>query len=167
MIPAKLKSGDEIRVVSPSVSLGIISLENREIANRRLAEMGFKVTVGRHAEEMDEFSSSSIESRVEDLHEAFADPNVKGILAAIGGFNCNQLLRYLDYDLIKANPKVLCGYSDTTALGNAILAKTGLVTYSGSFYSSFGMLKGHEYELEYFQKCLLSDEKFEVTPAST
>jgi len=128
--------------------------------------MGLKVTIGRHAEEIDEFSSSSIESRVEDLHEAFADPNVKGILATIGGYNCNQLLRYLDYDLIKANPKIICGYSDTTALGNAILAKTGLITYSGSSYSSCGMLKGHDYELEYFQKCLLSDREFEVKAAS-
>ena len=167
MIPAKLKTGDEIRVVSPSMSLAIISLEIREIANRRLEEMGFKVTIGKHAEEIDEFSSSSIESRVEDLHEAFADPNVKGILTTIGGYNCNQLLRYLDYDLIKANPKIICGYSDTTALSNAILARTGLVTYSGFFYSRCGMLKGHDYELEYFKKCLLSDREFEVSAAST
>lgn len=167
VIPTKLQAGDEIRVVAPSLSLSIIARENREIADRRLAKMGYKVTFGRHAEEMDEFGSSSIESRVEDLHEAFADPKVKGILAVIGGYNCNQLLRDLDYDLIKANPKIFCGYSDTTALGNAILAKTGLVTYSGSSYSSFGMLKGHEYQSEYFQKCLLSEEEFEVKAAST
>lgn len=49
----------------------------------------------------------------------------------IGGFNSNELLPHLDWDLIAAHPKVFCSYSDITALQNAILARTGLVTYSG------------------------------------
>ncbi len=54
------------------------------------------------------FFSSSIESRVEDIHEAFKDKNIKAILTVIGGFNVNQILEYIDYDLIKNNPKILC-----------------------------------------------------------
>jgi muramoyltetrapeptide carboxypeptidase len=93
LIPSKLKTGDEIRIIAPSKSLGIISREVREIARRRLEAMGFRVTISKHAEEMDRFRSSSAESRLEDLHQAFADPKVKGILTAIGGYNCNQLLK--------------------------------------------------------------------------
>ena len=68
----------------------------------------------------------------------------------------------LDYEAIKENPKIFCGFSDITALSNAIHAKTGLVTYSGPHYSSFGMLKGFEYTLEYFKKMFFQEEEFEI-----
>ena len=55
--------------------------------------------------------------------------NVKAILTAIGGFNVNQILEHIDYKIIRQHPKILCGYSDITALLNAIYAKTGLITY--------------------------------------
>jgi len=162
MIPQKLKKGDEIRVISPARSLSIISQDSRKIALDRLSKLGFKITFSKHVEENDEFMSSSIKSRVEDFHDAFKDKNVKGILTTIGGFNSNQLLSYLDYDLIKKNPKILCGFSDITALQNAIYKKTGLTTYSGPYFSSFGMLKGFEYSQEYFLKCLTQNNPFEV-----
>lgn len=54
-------------------------------------------------------SSSSIKSRVADLHAAFADDSVDAILATIGGFNSNELLPYIDYDLIAKHPKIICG----------------------------------------------------------
>ena len=127
MIPPKLQPGDEIRVIAPARSLGIISPENREIATKRLEELGFTVSFSDHVEEQDEFDSSSLQSRIADLHAAFEDKNVKGMFTVIGGFNSNQLLKYIDYDLIKKNPKILCGYSDITALSNAIYAKTGMV----------------------------------------
>ena len=141
IIPNKIKTGDEVRVIAPSRSLALIAKEHIEIAIRRFNEMGLKVSFGRHVNECDQyFNSSSIESRVHDLHDAFSDPNVKVIMTIIGGFNCNQLLKYIDYDLISNNPKILCGYSDITALQNAIYAKTGVVTYSGPHFSTFGML---------------------------
>jgi len=166
-IPPKLKKGDEIRVVAPARSLGTISDENVKYAEERLREMGFTVTYGAHVRERDAFGSSSIAARVSDLHDAFSDSSVAGILTVIGGFNSNQLLRYLDYDLIRANPKVLCGYSDITALTNAITAKTGLVTYSGPQFSTFAMQKGFEYIAEYFEKCLMNDAPFDLIPSPT
>lgn len=165
MIPPKLSPGDEVRVVAPSTTFRIVSEEDRKIALNTLGKLGMRVTFGKHCDERDLFDSSPIASRIADLHEAFADPNVKGILTAIGGYNCNQLLRYLDYDLIVENPKVFCGYSDITALSNAIYAKTGLVTYSGPHFSSFGMEKGLEYSLKYFQKCVMGAEPFSVPPS--
>ncbi len=165
IIPTMLQEGDEIRVISPSRSLGIISKEQRALACSRLQELGLTVTFSRHAEEQDAFNSSSIQSRVKDIHEAFSDKRVKAILTTIGGFNVNQLLRYLDYRLLQTNPKILCGFSDITALQNAIYAKTGLVTYSGPHFSTFGMQKGIEYTLDYFRRCFMSTKPFSVTPS--
>jgi muramoyltetrapeptide carboxypeptidase len=165
MIPQKLKPGDEIRIVAPSSSLSIISRGNRGIALKKLSDLGFKITFSKNAEETDEFNSSSIKSRVEDLHEAFSDKNVKGILTVIGGFNVNQILKYLNYDLIKNNPKVICGYSDITALSNAIYAKTGLATYSGPAFANFGMIEGFDYTMDYFKRCLMSKSSFEIMPS--
>jgi muramoyltetrapeptide carboxypeptidase LdcA involved in peptidoglycan recycling len=163
--PAKLKAGDEVRIIAPSRSLAIVSEEVRRIANKRFSDLGLKISFGKHVEEKDEFASSSIESRIEDLHEAFGDKNVKAIITVIGGFNSNQLLKYLDWDLIRNNPKIFCGYSDITALNNAIFAKTGLISYSGPHYSNFGEELYFDYTLEYFKKCIFSEDPFEIIPS--
>lgn len=163
MIPAKLKSGDEVRVIAPSRSMAILGEDCKSLATRRLEELGLKVTFGKHVMEADsDYLAASVEARGEDLNEAFKDKNVKAILTVIGGFNSNSILDYIDYEAIKENPKIFCGFSDITALSNAIHAKTGLVTYSGPHYSSFGMLKGFEYTLEYFKKMFFQEEEFEI-----
>ena len=163
MIPKKLKAGDEVRVIAPSRSMTILGDDCKKIATERLEALGLKVTFGKYVMEADEdYLIASAQHRAEDLNEAFKDKNVKAILTVIGGFNSNQILDLIDYEAIKENPKIFCGFSDITALSNSIYAKTGLVTYSGPHYSSFGMLKGFEYELEYFKKMFFSDEEFEV-----
>lgn len=164
-VPNKLKNGDEVRVIAPALSLAIISKEVREIAKERFDELGLNLTFGKHVEEADEYMSSSITSRISDLHEAFSDKNVKAIFTVLGGFNSNQLLDYIDWNLIKNNPKIFCGYSDITALNNAIFAKTGLVTYSGPHYSSFGQKLYFDYTLEYFKKCLMQADPFKIEPS--
>ena len=166
MIPAKLKKGAHVRVIAPARSLGIVSGECRRIACERLAEMGLSVSFGRHAEETDEFCSSSAAARLEDLHEAFADRTVDGILTVIGGFNSVEILAGIDYRLIAENPKILCGFSDITALLNAVYAKTGLVTFSGPHFSSLGMLKGIDYTLQNMKKMLFEDGAGEIRPSA-
>ncbi|MDB4837934.1 LD-carboxypeptidase [Marinomonas sp.] len=162
MIPEKLKINDEVRVIAPSRSLSIISDDVRALANKRFAALGLRLSFSQHCEVMDEFSSSSIEQRVADLHEAFLDKNVKAIFTVIGGENVNQILKYIDYSIVKDNPKIICGYSDTTALSNALFHKTGLITYSGPAYSTLGMLKGLDYSLKYIEKCLFLTNAYEV-----
>ena len=163
MIPAKLKKGDEVRVIAPSRSMVILREDCKKIATERLEALGLKVTFGKYVMEADsDYLCTSVEHRVEDLNEAFKDKNVKAILTVIGGFNSNQMLDYIDYEAIKENPKIFCGFSDITALSNSIYAKTGLVTYSGPHYSSFGMLKGFEYTLEYFKKMFFEDKEIEI-----
>lgn len=165
MFPKKLSPGDEIRVIAPSTSFHIIASSIRETALHNLSTLNLQVTYSKNCEESDEFNSSSAASRIADIHDAFADPRVKGILSAIGGYNSNQLLRYLDYDLIEAHPKILCGFSDITALGTAIYTKTSMATYSGPHFSTFGMEKGLDYTLEYFKKCLMNTAPFALEPS--
>ncbi|HCP09044.1 MAG TPA: LD-carboxypeptidase [Candidatus Moranbacteria bacterium] len=162
MKPKKIKKGAHIRIIAPVRSLGLLSEDTKSLAIRKLEEYGFKLSFGRHVSEMDEFNSSSIDSRIRDLHDAFLDKDVDAILTVIGGYNSNQLLKYIDYELIKKNPKIICGFSDVTALGNAITSKTGLITYMGPHFSSWAMQKGFEYSLEGFEKCCMKDESFEL-----
>lgn len=87
------------------------------------------------------FLAGTDKQRLVDLHTMFGDPEIKGVVCARGGYGSGRLLPYIDYDLIKSNPKVLVGYSDITALLFAIQAKTGLVCFHGpvgaSNYSDF------------------------------
>ena len=92
MFAPKLDKGDEIRVIAPSFSLAVVWTEKYKRALSYLEGQGFKVTFSKHSRELDDWRSSGIASRVEDIHEAFIDDNVKAILTAIGGFNVNQIL---------------------------------------------------------------------------
>lgn len=161
IIPKKLIEGDEIRVIAPSRSMSIINEEIINLAKNRIETFGLKVTFGRNVSKSigEDYKCASIEDRVQDLHDAFNDKNVKAILTVIGGYNVNQILDYIDYNLIKDNPKIICGFSDITALTNAIYAKTGMITYSGPHFSSFGMKKGFEYTEQYFKKMFMKNEK--------
>jgi muramoyltetrapeptide carboxypeptidase LdcA involved in peptidoglycan recycling len=163
----KLKKGDGVRIIAPARSLALSwiddDLKNR--AKTRLEELGFTVTFGKYVNERDAFDSSSIEHRVEDLHNAFADDSVQLILTVIGGYNSNQLLRHIDYDLIRRHPKVLCGYSDITALSTAIYAQTGLVTYSGPHFFNFGQRRNFEYTMDYFKQCLFEERTIDIRPS--
>jgi len=166
VVPPKPRRGATVRVIAPACSLAMIGRETRDIADRRLQELGLRVTFGRHVAESDAFTSSSVASRVADLHEAFADDEVRAILTVIGGYNNNQLLRAIDWDLIAAHPTTFCGFSDITALQGAMLARSELVTYSGPHYSTFGQKLHVEYTVESFARCLMSDASFAVRPSS-
>lgn len=167
MIAEKLRPGDEIRVIAPSRSQAVIWANVHEKAMKFWEKSSFHLTFSRNCRELDSYHSSSVASRAEDLHEAFSDPHVKMIITAIGGFNANQLLSHLDYDLIARHPKIFCGYSDITALQNAIYAKTGLVTYSGPHYSSFGFEGEEAYTRQAFLDCLTKETPLSIFPSET
>ena len=165
IIPKKLQSGDTVMVIAPSDSYHFMPLEVRDIAYRRFQDIGLNVIFSDHAEEYDVFDTSAISSRVHDLHQAFANPEVKGIIAAFGGYHVHELFRYIDWDIIAQNPKILVGYSDMTALSNAIFAKTGLVTYSGPNYVEFGRKWYFETTLNWFQKALMEEGEQILQPS--
>lgn len=161
----RLKKGDHIRVVSPSSSIESIGgFEANVAAKKKLEALGFRLSFSEHYFENDIFDSAPIASRVADLEAAFANETVDAILTTIGGFNCNELLPYLDFDLIAQNPKIFCGYSDTTALLNAIYAKTGMQTYMGPAYSSFKMREGQDYQTQAWLNAVTQDT-YQLTPS--
>ncbi|MBO4284620.1 MAG: LD-carboxypeptidase [Alphaproteobacteria bacterium] len=164
MMPEKLKKGDKVMVVAPSRGLKLIGTELRKIAEERLHNLGLEVVFAKNTtdDNFDMLGSSCVQKRAADINEAFADKSVKAVLTVIGGFNSNEILKYIDYDAIKANPKIFMGFSDITALHAAIYAKTGLITYYGPHYSSLGMKKGCEYTLEYAKKVLFESGEFEL-----
>lgn len=165
VIPPKLRPGDTIRVIAPSRSLAMLPDDQHATSTQRMETLGLRVTFGQRVREVDAFGSTSVASRVADLHEAYIDPSVRGVLTIIGGFNCNQLLRAIDWDLIARHPKVFCGYSDITALSNAMLARSNLVTYSGPHFSTYAMIQGIEYDLAGFRRCAMEEGPFEVEPS--
>jgi muramoyltetrapeptide carboxypeptidase LdcA involved in peptidoglycan recycling len=126
-----------------------------------------RLTFGEHVDERDDFDSPPVASRVADVHAAFADPAVAGILTVIGGFNSNELLPYLDWDLIARHPKIFCGFSDVTAIQNAMLARARLVTYSGPHWSSFGMRDHFDQTHQWFAQAVFSSQPIELHPART
>lgn len=151
-------TNQHIRVLSPSSSIERIGGFDANIsAKQYLENLGFTLSFSKHYFENDLLGSASIQSRVSDLHDAFSDNTVDIILATIGGFNCNELLPYLNFELIAQNPKIFCGYSDTTALLNAIYAQTKLQTYMGPSYSSFKMEKLQDYQTESWLTALEQD----------
>lgn len=168
MIPPKLKAGDEVRIIAPSCTLPSMPWFTdafMERATKRFADLGLTVSEAKHLREMDSAGSTTIEHRLEDLNAGFSDPNVKALLCIRGGWNCNQLLPFLDYDLIKKNPKILCGFSDITAIGNAIFAKTGLVTYSGPNFNQFAYGDGIQYTYDHFKAALMEKKPIELAPS--
>ena len=159
----KLQRGDEVRVIAPSRSAAILSADGIALATASLQEIGLRVTYGKHIFDCDMQQSSSIDARIDDLHEAFRDPNVKAILTVIGGFNSNELLPYIDYELLREHPKILCGYSDVTALVHAITAKSGLMTYIGPHFSSFQLRGLHTYQQDAFIQMMMQAKPFSLT----
>jgi len=141
--------------------------DNTEFWVRHLTdELGLEISFGDHVDEVGALDTASVAARVEDLHAAFADDSVAGILTVIGGFLSNQLLPHLDFELIAAHPKVFCGYSDITALANAIHAATGLVTYVGPHWSSFGMRDHLEPTQAWFRQATFTTDPIKVEPSS-
>ncbi len=165
IIPNKLKKGDEIRIIAPSRSWSIFQDEFLNLAKDKLELLWYKVTFSKNIFNKDILWSSSIEDRVSDLHDAFWDSCVKAIITIIGWFNINTILNHLDYNLIKNNPKILCGYSDITALQNALWKKIWLVTYSWPHFSTWAMKKWFDYIQEYFLNIVTQDYPVSIYPS--
>jgi muramoyltetrapeptide carboxypeptidase len=98
--------------------------------------VGFRVKFGRHVHRRRGFLAGSDRERASDLMKMFTDRRVNGILCVRGGYGTARLLRLLDYRSIRANPKILVGYSDITSLHCALLTKAGLVSFHGPMLNS-------------------------------
>lgn len=147
MIPTKLKKGDTIGVIAPS---NYIEKDDLEYINASIALMEaseFKVKFGKYVFEDTLGYGTSPEKRAADINWAFKDDEVKAIMCVKGGEDSNTILDYIDYEMIKKHPKIICGFSDNTSILNAIHEKTGLVTYHGPTFKSLTSWKtGYAYK---------------------
>lgn len=139
--PKHLKHGDKVAIVS--LSWGGLGdeeyLHKYHIAKKRLEEdFGLEVIAMPHALKGSSFVAEHPELRARDLMEAFQDPDIKGIFSAIGGDDTIRILPYVDFEVIRKNPKIFLGYSDTTA-NHFMMYKAGLVSFYGpSVMAEFG-----------------------------
>ena len=125
--PNPLKQGDTIAIIAPS---GPVEFEPVSRAKRYFEEKGYRVKLGEHLFDADRYLAGSDEARVEDLHNAFADKEINAIICARGGYGAIRLIKLIDFELIKNNPKIFCGYSDVTLLSALFLKYANLITYS-------------------------------------
>lgn len=131
--PKRLKAGDTVGVIAPASGL---SQESFDKALQNLENLGFKTKVGKSARSVNGFLAGTDKQRLEDLHWAFSDSEIKAVWCVRGGYGVTRILPGVDYNLIKKNPKIFIGYSDITALHTAIFQNCGLVTFHGPVASS-------------------------------
>jgi muramoyltetrapeptide carboxypeptidase len=126
--PPPLQPGDTIGVMAPSSRIDEADLENGADVLRR---KGYKVLIHPQCHAKLHQSAGTNEQKRDALHDLVKNPEVKAIIFATGGNRALHLLDLIDYKLIKKYPKIYMGFSDGTALLNAITAKTGIITYHG------------------------------------
>lgn len=159
----KLKKWDEVRIINISGSFWKYTEEEALLKKEGLESYWLKVTYSKNIMEINSEGSSSVKSRVDDLHEAFLDKNVKMILCTSWWYSANELLADIDYEIIKNNPKIFMWFSDITTLNNWIYAKTWMKTFWGPTFSSFWKSWIKE-TWEYFEKVLFWNEDIELKP---
>jgi len=165
--PEMLQKGDKIAIVS--LSSGMLGdekfIHKYYIAKKRLEEdFGLEVITMPNALKGSEFIYEHPEARAQDLMDAFKDESIKGIFCAIGGDDSVRLLPYIDYEIIKNNPKIFMGYSDTT-VSHFMMNKANLVSFYGpSIICEFGeYVKMFDYTKEAVENILFKDcEKYEI-----
>ena len=151
MIPERLKKGDKIGVIAPSSPITESSLEDINNAITLMESSGFEIVFGKNAFKNTLGYGATAKEKAEDINSMFKNPEIKAIFCAKGGANSNSTFEYIDYEIIKQNPKILCGFSDSTSITNMITQKTGLVTFNGPTFKSLT-----SWETEYAYKQVIN-----------
>ncbi|MGE5499272.1 MAG: S66 peptidase family protein [Syntrophothermus sp.] len=145
--PPRLKKGDTVALVAPG---GYLRKGELKDSVDNLEKLGFKVVYTEKINKRYGYLAGHDEERAADLMEMFTRKDVDAIMCARGGYGSTRILHMLDYNLIKSNPKILIGYSDITALLNAIFEKTGLI----GFHGPVGISTFNDFSLYYFNNIL-------------
>ena len=159
--PKQLQIGDKIRIIAPS---GPVSKTKIELAKEYFEKKGYKVELGKHIFDEENYLAGIDEYRLDDIHEAFLDNETSAIICARGGYGALRLLDKIDYDIIKSNPKIFCGYSDITLLNAMFLKHANLISFSGPMaQSDFGNNIEHYTEVSFFD--VLTKQNIEIKPS--
>lgn len=170
ILPPKLEKNKKIGVIAPADPVrNICSEDVIQRGYKYLSSKGFTVEEGESVKiKTKKHIAGPISLRINDIHKFVKRKDIGAIMAFWGGFNSNQLLDHLNYDLIKKNPKIFIGYSDVTALTTAITKKTGLITFSGPGVISFAKPDPFDYTWDYFKKtCIDPVSQIAIKPSPT
>jgi len=157
--PKRLAAGDTVGLVLPATA----AFESDEIqfAKEQTEAIGFHVQIGPHAFDKFGYFAGRDRDRADDINRMFADDRIAAVVCYTGGWGSPRVLPYLDYDLITRKPKVVIGYSDITALLNAIHQRTGLITFHGPVGGS----TFDPYTLDNFRRVVMTAEPAGVLPS--
>lgn len=134
--PPALRKGDLIGVVAPA---GAVKVDDLNAGIKRLEELGFRVVLGRSVHRRVRYLAGRDQERAADLSEMFANPEVRAVVAARGGYGTSRVIPLLDLDAIAGTPKIFVGSSDVTLLLHAIRTHCRFVTFHGPMVSpNFG-----------------------------
>jgi len=165
--PKKLNRGDKVATISLSWG-GAGELQLRYAAGKKQLQetFGVEVVETKHALKPNNWIYKNPEARANDLMEALLDPSIKAIIANIGGDDSVRTLPFVDFDIIKNNPKIFLGFSDTTVT-HYCFYKAGVTSFYGTslmvgFAENNGM---HDYQIVDIQRTLFSSEPIgEIAP---
>ena len=132
--PPRLRAGDTVGLIEPAGFTD--DTFDLEPVKQNIIAMGLKPKPSRHLTDRYGYLAGKDADRAADVNDMYADPDVKAIFAVRGGWGCARILPYLDFARIRANPKLLIGYSDITALHLAFAARAGFTTIHGPVASS-------------------------------
>lgn len=158
--PKKLKMGDTIAIIAPC---GCVDIEKVYNAKKYFEKLGYKIKLGKNIEKCDRYLAGSDNERIADLENAFLDNEVKAIICARGGYGAIRIINKINYELIRQNPKIFCGYSDVTVFNAMFLKNAGLITYSGAMAQPDFGGELDEYTEKMFFEGLTSDN-LRITP---
>lgn len=157
LLPLPLKKGDKVGIISPSAATA--DRIQFQFAQETLEALGFEVQLGKNLKNRRGHLAGTDQERSNDLNEMFADQDIKAIICIRGGSGASRILPLIDYKTVKRNPKPLMGYSDITALHNAIHAKTGLITFHGpNGTGSWNSFNVKQFENMFFNQQLVTFE---------
>lgn len=157
--PKKLQKGDCIGIIAPC---GVMKDKERLYKGVEfLKNLGFRVKVSDEIFAQKRYLAGEDDVRVGEIEKFFADDEVKGILCARGGYGAIRIIDKINYDIIRNNPKVFCGFSDVTALSAMFLKCAGLITYSAPMINGDFGDNISDFTLENFKNALMSDDVLE------
>jgi len=155
--PAKLKTGDVVGIIAPaSAPVDPTKLEN---GIRYIESNGYRIELGKNVNKIDGYLAGTDQERADDLNSMFKNRYVKAIFCLRGGYGASRILDKINYKLIRANPKILVGYSEITALQMAIMQKAGLVTFAGPMVATDFGNGITSYTEEFFWRIISSNKK--------
>ena len=154
--PERLKPGDKIGLIA--LSGAIEDRASVERAVEYFKSKGYDTVLSDNIYDTKRYLAGDDDKKVDELHRFFKDESIRAIVCVRGGYGAIRLVNKINYDIIHANPKIFCGFSDVTALSLMMYKRAGLITYSAPMVmSDFGLENRSDFTMDNFFKVIIKD----------